>query len=134
MNFIRKYRIKRAVRKFILKLPTLLAKDYGKRNHYTPMQIKATLDRYSIASPYTLYAFAIFAHRDSFYQHTLETGFDIGSENYDQMREVVANQYFSGDTNFDASSFTTTIYSETSISGIDGGEGLGTGAGDYGAD
>jgi hypothetical protein len=132
MNFIKKYRIQRAIRKFILKLPTLLAKDYGKRNHYTPMQIKATLDRYSIASPYILYAFAIFAHRDSFYQHSPNAGIDVSIESYDQMREVVADHYFSGDTNFDASSFATTIYSETSFSGIDGGEGVG--AGETGSD
>ncbi|WP_223669575.1 DUF6559 family protein [Kangiella shandongensis] len=129
MNLITKFRIKRAIRRFILRLPTLLTKDYGKRKHYTPKQIKATLDRHSLRSTHVLYAYAIFAHHDSFYQHLTDSELDTSVNNYDMMREKVAEQYFNGDTTFDASSLDTSINTTSDLSDVAGGENIDVGSG-----
>ena len=97
MNFISRFRKRRAIKSYVKKLPRLLAKDYGRSAHYRPLQIKRTIERAGLDVVYSCYAVAMFSLREDFTQfHT-----DVGENcDYDAMRAEVGHSHFSGDAGF----------------------------------
>ncbi len=60
MELSRNFNRKRAIKSYIKKLPSLLAKDYGKSKTYTPMQVKKTIERSKLSVVDACYGIAIF--------------------------------------------------------------------------
>jgi hypothetical protein len=49
MELVENFKRNRAIKSYIRKLPSLLAKDYGRSNTYTPKQVKRTIQRYGLS-------------------------------------------------------------------------------------
>lgn len=97
MNFIKQFNKNRAIRSYVKKLPRLLAKDYGRFAHYSPLQIKRTIERASLNTAYSCYAVAMFSLRKDFIQFHVDAGETC---NYEAMRAEIAHSYLSSDTAF----------------------------------
>jgi len=93
INFIRN----RAIKKYIKKLPYLLANDYGKSDVYTPRQVKKTIERYGLNVTYVGFGMAMFSDREAFDQYHQEIG-ELCS--YDEIRSEIAGNHFHGDSEF----------------------------------
>jgi uncharacterized membrane protein YgcG len=104
MELIRNFNRKRAIKSYIKKLPSLLAKDYGKSKTYTPMQVKKTIERSKLSVADACYGIAIFSGREAFNQYHEETG---ESCSYDGMRSEIADQHFHGNCDFGVSDVTS---------------------------
>jgi len=59
MDLIKKFKRNRAIKSYLKKLPSLLAKDYGKSKIYTPKQVKKTIERSSLSVTDACYSIAI---------------------------------------------------------------------------
>ena len=97
MELIATFKRNRAIKSYIKKLPSLLAKDYGKANGYNPKQVKRTIERYDLNVIYACYGIAMFCRRDSFDKYHQEIG---ESRNYDDMRCEIGDKYFGGNADF----------------------------------
>jgi len=69
MQFISNFKRNRAIKSYIKKLPSLLAKDYGKSKTYTPKQVKRTIERAGLSATNACYGIAIFSDRGAFDQY-----------------------------------------------------------------
>ncbi|MEI2743060.1 MAG: DUF6559 family protein [Candidatus Competibacter sp.] len=98
MELIEKLQRKRAIKSYIRKLPSLLAKDYGKSKTYTPKQVKRTIERSGLSVSDACYGIAMFSGREAFDQYHQEVG---ESCNYDAIRSEIADLHFQGNSGFE---------------------------------
>lgn len=113
-----KWRKRRALKSYVLKLPALLRKDYGGVGPYTEGQVRKTIERYGLNRKYMIYACAIFVGKERFvaaYQQ------EPGAV-YDDLRQEVADRFFLGNANFGAG--------DSGYTAFDGGSGFGSVDGD----
>ena len=129
MELIRNFNRKRAIKSYIKKLPSLLAKDYGKSKTYTPMQVKKTIERSKLSVADACYGIAIFSGREAFYQYHEEMG---ESCSYDGMRSEIADQYFQGNCDFGSTDVASVSFDYSG--GFDTGGFGSDGGGDGGSD
>jgi len=73
-DMIRRWRRRRALRRYARLLPGLLRRDFGFARYYTPAQIRSTIDRNGLSSDYDCYALAIFTEREAFEFHHAALG------------------------------------------------------------
>jgi hypothetical protein len=92
-NFIKK----KILNDYLNKLPTLLQKDYGFSQSYTPMQVIKTIDRYKLNDKYVNEAVAMFCSRDDHKLYAYERGFDA-----DTGLSELGILMFNGNTNYDS--------------------------------
>lgn len=100
MELVAKFRRNRAIKSYIKKLPSLLAKDYGKTKTYTPKQVKRAIERAGLCVTDACFAIAMFSGREAFDQYHQEIG---ESCNYDVMRCEIADKHFGGNADFEVS-------------------------------
>lgn len=124
MGLISNFRKKRAIKSYLKKLPTLLAKDYGGSQSYTPQQVKKTIERNKLPVIYSSYAIAIFSNLDGYNQYHQELG-EICD--YDALRGEIADKHFSGNSNFEISNL---VSASSSYGGSDGGGSSGGSSGE----
>lgn len=120
MELIKNFKKNRAIKSYIKKLPSLLAKDYGASKTYTPMQVRKTIERSGLSVDYSCYAIAMFSNRELFDEYHQETGENC---DYDAMRTDIANQHFHGDAEFSSSDISALSYDSGGLdsAGFDGG-------------
>ena len=106
MKFFSIFRKNRAIKRYLRKLPALLKKDYGSSKEYTPMQVKRTAERYGLGVVYICYGIAMFSGRIPFDVYHQETGEEC---NFESMRMELGDNYFHGNSNFDAGSSTYAV-------------------------
>lgn len=129
MELVANFKRNRAIKSYIKKLPSLLAKDYGKSKTYTPKQVKKTIERSGLSVSDACYGIAMFSSREAFDQYHQETG---ESCDYDAMRTEIADQHFQGNSGFeigDIASVSSDYGGGFDAGGFDGG-GDGGGSGD----
>jgi hypothetical protein len=97
VNIIDRFQKRRAIKAYVKKLPGLLVKDYGRLSHYTPLQVRRTIERAGLDAAYACYAIAMFSAREDFAQFHSDGG---ESCDYDAMRGEVAQGHFAGDAGF----------------------------------
>ena len=88
MSIISKWLRHKSIVQYRKKLPTALAKDYGKSDTYLPTQVKATLTRNNLNQSYSVYALALFCTPETYALYCKEQGIDTGCE---EAVEVVDN-------------------------------------------
>lgn len=98
MGFFSNFKKNRAIKSYINKLPTLLLKNYGKSQKYTPEQIRETIENHGLNLIHLGYAMAMFSNRDAFnaYVHKYNLKWK-----YNHFKKEVADRYFCGRTNFE---------------------------------
>jgi len=97
MSIITNFKKKRAIKSYLVKLPKILSKDYGKSEYYTPEQVSKSIERSGLQTIYAYFAISIFCVRDSYdsyYKSSDET------VNYDESRAAIADTYFNGYSDF----------------------------------
>ena len=97
MRVFESIRKRKAIKRYARQLPGLLSKDNGRRSHYTPSQIRSTVDRYNLNAIYSCYAIAMFSNREAFDQFHEANGEHC---NYDAMRGEIAVEHFGGNSEF----------------------------------
>ena len=66
MNMIRNFLVKRRVKKFLTVIPSVLARDYGRSDEYTPGQVKAAAKKLGYKDAETLnIAIVIFCNKET---------------------------------------------------------------------
>ncbi|MFT3878556.1 MAG: hypothetical protein QM703_02725 [Gemmatales bacterium] len=104
-------RKKKAVASYITKLGPELKKKYGKREHYTPEQIRETALHHALSIDYLCWAYVIYASMPDFERiHT--TAGEVCD--YSGMHSLVGETFFSGNIDFDVSSVVEVIASGAS--------------------
>jgi len=63
--------------KYREKLPTALAKDYGKSDVYLPAQVKATVERNQLSQAHLVYALAMFCTSEAYDSYCKEHGLEV---------------------------------------------------------
>jgi hypothetical protein len=90
LNWLRKRLALRAYRR---KLAPALIHRYGREKHYTPAQVRKTVEALALSADYVCYALAAFCDRDSFDAHHAAVGETC---NWTEMRgELTASHSFS---------------------------------------
>ena len=75
----------------------MFAKDYGRSEHYRPLQIKRTIERAGLDPIYSGFAIALFSGRDDlFNHHPILVNLRLRCNHAE-----IAHNHFSGDVNFD---------------------------------
>ena len=97
MSIITNFKKKRAIKSYLVKLPKILSKDYGKSEFYTPEQVSKSIERSGIQTIYAYFAISIFCVRDS-YDNYYQTSDETVS--YDESRAAIADTYFNGYSDF----------------------------------
>lgn len=92
MGLIGSFKRKRAIKSYIKKLPSLLAKDYGKSKAYTPKQVKRSIERGGLSVADACFGIAMFSNKHDFNQYHEEIGENC---DYDAMRCEIGNSDFS---------------------------------------
>jgi len=128
MGLIKNFNRNRAIKSYIKKLPSLLAKDYGKSKTYTPKQIKKTIERSRLSVTDACFGIAMFSGREAFDQYHQEIG---ESCDYDGMRSEIADKHFNGNGDFEVTDIAS--ISSDYGGGIDAG-GFDSGGGGGGGD
>ncbi|HQR07306.1 MAG TPA: hypothetical protein PLN21_10820 [Gemmatales bacterium] len=102
---------KKAVASYITRLGPELKKKYGKREHYTPEQIRETALHHALSIDYLCWAYVIYASMPDFERiHT--TAGEVCD--YSGMHNLVGETFFSGNLDFDVSSVVEVIASGAS--------------------
>lgn len=121
---------KSALKQYIVKLGPLLAKRYGKAEHYTYGQVKQTVSECGLNATYAVYAYAIFLNSNDFDNQMKETCNENIS--YSQLREEVSHKYFHNNSTFDATSVCK-VSGDDDVPGMSSGDiGDGSSSGDSG--
>ena len=117
--FFSNFRKNRAIKSYIRKLGSDLARRYGKSKLYTSGQVERTVHDEGYNWRHICYAHALYTSVKQFDKWHEERG---ESCDYNEMREEVSNNFFGGDTSYiDSSSFSSGF--SDSFSGGDGGGG-----------
>ena len=91
---------RRAIRRYLARLPGLLQSDYGLASTgvpYTPAQVQKTVERNGLSRAYMSYAIALFADQSGFEAFQAQLGF---REKYAAVRSEIAAAYFNGNVDF----------------------------------
>lgn len=89
---------RRAIKRYLRRLPSLLSRDYGHRGPYTPEQVESTIRRHNVTSvAFAPYAMAIFSDREKV--EALWRQADARHD-YDRIRYEIGSAYFGGDASF----------------------------------
>jgi len=89
---------RRALKRFVRRLPGLLLADYGHRGPFTPEQVAATIGRYRVSSrAFVPYAQTIFCDRERTERAWREAG---AARDYAVLRGEVGAVLFDGDHDF----------------------------------
>jgi hypothetical protein len=94
-----------AIGSYMRRLPRLLAADYGAGSHYTPAQVRRTIERAGLNKDYSCYAMSMFSSEGDFNTYHAATG---EACSYADMRCEIAATHFHGNADFsvgDVSSF-----------------------------
>ena len=97
MSLIADIKKGRAIKSYMVQLPQILAKDYGKSQYYTAHQVAKSIERSNLSTNYTPYAIAMFCEQPVFEDYYQELG-----ETYDfeALRYQVADKHFQGNIHF----------------------------------
>jgi hypothetical protein len=90
MSLLGWFNKRRAKKAYAARLPSLLESRYGKAAHYSPQQIKSTVDDAQMSNEYLCYAIAMFASRDDFQRHYVTQPLALGLD-YDRLRSEMAS-------------------------------------------
>lgn len=91
-------RRRRATKRYLRHLPSLLNRDYGHRGPYTPEQVEATIRRHRLTSvAFAPYAMAIFCDREKVEALWRQAN---ARHDYDRIRDEIGAAYFGGDASF----------------------------------
>lgn len=130
LRFFEKYRKQQAIRTYMRRLRPRLIRRYGKKSHYTPKQVRATIIASFMPVNYECYAYAIYCSPEDFNQHHRETG---EACDYGAMRSEVANLYeYSGSSDPTSIDFSDTYFVEANGGYSSGGDFSGDGGGSDG--
>ncbi len=97
-----------AVKGYCRKLAPLLARRYGRSKHYTPGQVRRTVEEGGLNLAYICYAYALFVSQAAFDSVHQEMG---ESCNYNTMLSEIAHTHFGGQENFHDSFIESTFES-----------------------
>ena len=86
-----------AIRSYLLRLPNILASNYGQSNIYTPEQVLRSVELSVLSQDYKSYAVAMFCDRDAFERYYQTAGEPWV---YDDIRTKIANLHFNGYVHF----------------------------------
>jgi hypothetical protein len=98
MGFFAEFNKNRAIKSYILKLPNLLIRTYGKSQKYTPEQIIAVAEDYKLNLKQIGFAMAMFSTKHNFDSYVQKSGLKW---KYKVMRREVADKYFGGQVGFE---------------------------------
>lgn len=133
MTLFENFKRNRAIKSYIVKLPKILSKDYGKSEFYTPEQVSKSIERSGLVAMYGYYAISMFCTRDSFDSYHQATDELLS---YDNARSEVAGDYFNGYTDFSAkhldqasAEYSDFKFDSFADGGFDGGDGGGSSGG-----
>jgi hypothetical protein len=93
------YQKKQALKSYIKKLPSSLAKSYGKSDVYTPMQVLRSLKKENLSERFSIYALAIFSSVELVGEY--EEQIDI-SQGIQGAHDEVSELLFDGNNDFNA--------------------------------
>lgn len=133
MSLFNNYKKSKAIRSYIIKLPKILSKDYGKSEFYTPEQVSKSIERSGLQAVYAYFAISIFCVQESYDSYYQNSGQAIS---YDDSRSEIADTYFNGHTGFStkhidmiAEDYNSSVSFDNppggELSGFDGGSGDG---------
>ncbi len=97
MSIINHYKKNKAIKSYIVKLPKILSKDYGKSEFYTPQQVSKSIERSGLQTIYTYFAISMFCVRESYDSYYQTPGQAVS---YDDSRTEIADSYFNSYTDF----------------------------------
>ncbi len=97
MSIINHYKKNKAIKSYIVKLPKILSKDYGKSEFYTPQQVSKSIERSGLQTIYTYFAVSMFCVRESYDSYYQPSGQAVS---YDDSRIEIADSYFNSYTDF----------------------------------
>lgn len=97
MSIIGNYRKNKAIKSYIVKLPKILSKDYGKSEFYTPEQVSKSIERSGLQTIYAYFAVSMFCIRESYDSYYQTPGQAVS---YDDSRTEIADGYFNSYTDF----------------------------------
>lgn len=97
MSIINHYKKNKAIKSYIVKLPKILSKDYGKSEFYTPQQVSKSIERSGLQTIYTYFAVSMFCVRESYDSYYQTPGQAVS---YDDSRTEIADSYFNSYTDF----------------------------------
>lgn len=87
---------RRAIRRYMSRLPRRLFEDYGHAGPYTPAQVEATMRRHRIGPlRHAAYAVAIFCDPKRLPEFQPDHG-----PNYSELRAEIGDAFFEGDSGF----------------------------------
>lgn len=128
-KFLATRRLKKDISRYVLELPVLLEKDYGRADNYSELQIQKCISRHGLSNKNCHYALAIFLTESVFNEHINNSD---ESFEYDELRTFIGNEYFQSNSDFQVSDLTSRFsdfshhtgnsFDSTSI-GTDGGGG-----------
>ncbi|ESP91492.1 DUF6559 family protein [Pseudoalteromonas luteoviolacea] len=95
--FLAKYKKKRAIRSYILRLGKDLSRRYGKSKTYTAGQVEKTVHDEGYNWRHICYAHALYTSMKQFNKWHDERG---ESCDYNEMREEVSDTFFGGDISY----------------------------------
>jgi hypothetical protein len=75
MGWLERYRIGRAARAMAHKLPSIMAKEWGRADYYTPPQVRRALQMTGLAGRYDFLALAAFLTRQAYDDASAAEGF-----------------------------------------------------------
>jgi len=125
MKILMSWPRRRSIIKYRRKLPTALAKDYGKSDFYSPAQVKATVERNRLNQSYLVYALAMFCTAEAYDSYCKEHGLDTDFESAKAViGESLRNQTFGFNTG-DLSGSSSSVGTDGYYSGSAGDGGCG---------
>ncbi len=97
MSIINDYKKNKAIKSYIVKLPKILSKDYGKSEFYTPEQVSKSIERSGLPTIHTYFAISMFCVQESYNRYYQTPGQAVS---YDDSRAEIAGSYFNSHTDF----------------------------------
>ncbi len=132
MKIFENFKKRRALKSYILVLPRLLKKRYGKRKRYTEGQVRKTIAHTSLNMDYIDYALAMYISREDFDSLIKK---DELIRDYDEARQEIADKHFDGNSKFTIHDITNEANSSSSFlssdSDFDSGNDFGGDGGDF---
>jgi hypothetical protein len=97
LDYLRRYRLNRAIKSYVFDLAPALNRRYGMREQYSVLQIKKTARHLGLEPQYLAYAVALYRHEASENSISL---FRIGPDFLQMLRREIADGCFHGDTSY----------------------------------
>ena len=97
MGLINRIKKHYAVKSYVLKLPGILKKNYGKHKKYNESQVRKAIQKANLNCDYIAYAMAMYISKNEF-ESLLKKNTLNGD--YDVLRHEVADSFFDGKANF----------------------------------